>query len=86
MMSMHRLLGASDRASIALDRENPEKTVDLLPSTSPYEPGSTELVQTGTMYPVYLCEQRRYRVVATIQFLLAALETLPTMRFCVAKG
>lgn len=74
------------RASIALNRGNPEKPVSLLQATFPYELGSTELVQIGTMYPVYLCEQGRYRVVATIQFRLAALEALPTIRSARRKG
>ena len=45
------------RGSIALGG-NPERTVDLLQATSPYELESMEVVQISTVYPVYLLRTR----------------------------
>jgi eukaryotic-like serine/threonine-protein kinase len=42
------------RASLALDQGSPVKALELLQAASPYELGSTEIFQIGTMYPVYL--------------------------------
>jgi serine/threonine protein kinase/tetratricopeptide (TPR) repeat protein len=42
------------RAAIELDRNNPQKAIDLLQPAASYELGEPQQFQFGTMYPIYL--------------------------------
>ena len=42
------------RAAIQLDGANCARAIELLRQTKPYELGTTDIFQVGTMYPVYL--------------------------------